>query len=158
MLYAPHFRQYVIIPALAVFPESMRRPAAVELLLGTALVESRLTYLKQGRETPGDGRGVALGLYQMEPATHTDLWRNYLAYRPSLAAWISSEGIRPDQDLITDLTYATRMARVLYWRVPDALPAVDDVLGLARYWKAHWNTAQGAGRVEDFIPRYRAYA
>ena len=47
------------------------------------------------------------------------------------------------------------MARVHYLRVPQPLPAADDIDGLARYWKAHWNTREGAGTPERFVESYR---
>ena len=60
--------------------------AAVHLLTGTALVESGLVWLGQ------TGGGPALGLWQMEPATHDDCWRNFLAFRPALAATVGQLG------------------------------------------------------------------
>ena len=43
---------------------------------GTAAVESRMgTYLRQIG-------GPALGIWQVEPATHLDCWDNWLDYRP----------------------------------------------------------------------------
>ena len=52
--------------------------------------------------------------------------------------------------LDTNLAYATAMARMLYWRKPEALPAADDIPGLAAYWKRHYNTAAGRGKPADF--------
>jgi len=53
---------------------------AVELLMLTAAAESNLgEYLRQV------GRGPALGIFQMEPSTETDIWYNYLRYRSELA-------------------------------------------------------------------------
>ena len=54
----------VICPALEKL--SLWSPSAEELVLGTAIVESGLTYLKQ------HGDGPALGLWQVEPATHDE--------------------------------------------------------------------------------------
>ena len=99
--------------------------------------------------------GPALGIFQIEPATHADVWANYLAYRENLAgrvASLASEQPRLDQ-LVWNLAYATAIARLIYYRRPEPLPAADDLAGLARYWKAHFNTALGAGSVEDFLRR-----
>ncbi len=52
--------------------------ATGELVLGKAIVESNLTYLKQ------HGDGPALGLWQVESATHEDLYANHLNYRPEM--------------------------------------------------------------------------
>ena len=57
----------------------MRRCGTVdERLLGTARVESDLRHRRQIG-------GPALGLFQMEPATHNDIWESYLKYRAQLA-------------------------------------------------------------------------
>jgi hypothetical protein len=148
MLDPEQFRRLVIRPALQTI--GLWSGAAETLLLGTALTESGLTWLRQ------TGGGPALGLYQIEPATHADLRRNYLAFRPRLAARLLglSAGVGPGQDqLVWNLGYATAIARLVYYRVPAPLPAADDLAGLARYWKAHFNTALGKGRTADFVAR-----
>lgn len=53
---------YVVRPVLRVM-SAWSQPAE-DLVMGTAAQESRLTYLRQL------GGGPALGLWQMEPATH----------------------------------------------------------------------------------------
>ncbi len=146
MLDPGQFRRLVIRPALQAI--GLCSPAAERLLLGTALTESGLRHLHQVR-------GPALGIFQIEPATHADVWANYLAYRENLAgrvASLASEQPRLDQ-LVWNLAYATAIARLIYYRRPEPLPAADDLAGLARYWKAHFNTALGAGSAEDFLTR-----
>ncbi len=49
------------------------------------------------------------------------------------------------------------MARVHYLRVPEPLPAPGDIEGLARYWKAHFNTPAGAGTPAGFVANWRRY-
>ena len=129
-------------------------PAAVNLLLGTAAQESRLgTYLRQV------GGGPALGIYQMEPATEHDLWGNYIRYRPDLASRISMVCGRsgPGPWLEWDLAYQTAMARVHYLRIPVPLPDPDDIPGLARYYKMHYNTPAGAATEAEFVANYHRY-
>src|SRR6056300_1676988 len=99
MLDPAQFRSQIIIPALDVL--GLNSKAAQELLLGTAIQESRLTYLKQ------IGGGPALGLYQIEPATHHDLYANYLSYRPLLRELMFDLGSRDDDSLVWNLRYAT---------------------------------------------------
>ena len=77
MIDVKQFRANIIEPALTVL--ELDSVAAQELLLGTAVQESRITYLRQL------GNGPALGLFQMEPATHNDIWDNFLEYKPELA-------------------------------------------------------------------------
>lgn len=127
--------------------------AAMVLLLGTAAQESRLgTYIKQV------GNGPALGIFQMEPATEQDIWRNYLDYHPELAEKIKAvTGVRgPGGQLYFNLAYQVAMARVHYLRVSAPLPPADDLPALARYWKKYYNTALGAGTVEEFKRNYLA--
>ncbi len=76
MLSGTSMQTQVIYPALNKM--GMWSEVAGELVLGTAIVESNLTYLKQ------HGEGPALGLWQVEPATHEDLYANYLNYRPEM--------------------------------------------------------------------------
>ncbi len=147
------FRVEVVRPVLV---HLGRHSAAAEnLLVGTALHESGgLRWLRQL------GGGPAFGLYQIEPSTHDDIWRNYLRFRPRLndrvARLAANEPTRPEQ-LITNLAYATAIARVHYLRVPASLPDADDLGGLARYWKRHFNTPKGAGTTAAFIDTYRHF-
>lgn len=129
--------------------------AAEELLLGTAIQESRCgTYLRQL------GGGPALGVFQMEPATHDDIWDNYLRYQLQLAGKVGALlAPWPDRapQLVGNLAYATAMARVHYRRVPAALPAAGDLLAQARYWKRWYNTPLGAGTPEEYIAAWRRF-
>ncbi len=153
MLDPRQFRVLVIRPTLKHL--KMWTPAAENLLLGTAAHESRLTYLKQ------HGSGPALGVYQIEPATHEDVWENYLKYKGDIAGrvralasqnWPGENNMH--RELITNLAYATAIARLVYYRRPEPMPAANDIDGLARYWKQHYNTPLGAGRPAEFVAHY----
>ena len=150
MIDVKQFREVVIRPALKLI--KLWSPEAEELLLGTALQESRLKYLKQL------GSGPALGVFQMEPNTHDDIWKNYLHYKPDLAALVAklSHSVNA-QSLATDLLYAAAMTRVHYLRVPAALPAEGDWDGQACYWKEYYNTYLGAGTEEEYLDVLEAY-
>jgi len=152
MLNIPQLRQNVVQPVLQALDAYSK--AAENLLIGTAVQESRLEYLKQL------GGGPACGLFQMEPATHDDIWTNYLAYQPDLRARIEAFAV-PHQDrhdqLAWNLAYATAMCRAHYRRVREALPDEGDVDGLARYWKRYYNTELGAGTVSEFKDKYIRY-
>ena len=67
---ASQIRSMVIRPSLKKL--GLHSTSAEELVPGTAIVESGLTYLKQ------HGEGPALGLWQVGPATHEDLYTNFL--------------------------------------------------------------------------------
>ncbi|MEQ9330255.1 hypothetical protein [Thalassobaculum sp.] len=127
------------------------------LLLGTAAHESRFGELRQN--APGGRPGVARGIYQIEPATALDLDRSWLAYRPEFRVALDryrAPAPSFEARLAGDLVYQTALARLLYYRAPAPLPAEGDVAGLARYWKAYWNTPAGAGTVERWLADWQA--
>lgn len=127
---------------------------AENLLLGTCAQESRMGhYIKQIN-------GPALGIFQMEPATHNDIWGNYLMYKQDLSdrviRLIASAPSRLCQ-METNLAYQAAIARIHYLRVPEKLPKGDDIEEMARYWKKYYNTEQGKGTEEEFIKNYKEY-
>jgi hypothetical protein len=147
-------RRYVIAPALRVI--GMGGNDAEELLLGTALQESDC-----GRHLHQEGAGPALGVWQMEPATHDDIWRNYLlaATRSSLAVVMRSlvfGAIVRSAQLAGNLYYACAMARLVYERVDEKLPAAGDIEAQAAFYKRHYNTAAGAATADAYIAKWRA--
>ena len=120
-------------------------PAAEQLVLGTGITESRLRYLKQ------IGRGPALGIYQMEPATFRDIIANFLKYAPEKDLIEDLRDQRPTTQSIEvcyNLAYATAMCRAHYRRQKPALPRAGNAIGLAKYWKQWYNTKYGAGDVD----------
>lgn len=144
-------RELVIRPALQCIGKHSQ--AAENLVLGTMLVESSGKYLKQL------GKGPALGLIQMEPATHDDIWNNYLKTRHKLRKAVeelctSSEISEGALELVGNLFYAAAMCRIQYLRKQPPLPAVDDAVGMAAYWKQHYNTTAGEGTLERALPYF----
>jgi len=157
MIVSSDLRKWVVRPTLQKM--NLWSESAEQLIMGTAAQESRLgTFLKQIE-------GPALGIYQIEPTTHQDLWTNYLSYRPEKAALIAGFASRnsgpltqpDDQELVTNLAYATVIARMIYFRVPEALPDGTDISALALYWKTHYNTNLGKGKISEFEQNFRKY-
>jgi hypothetical protein len=134
----------VVQPVHAAFGAPWDSAAAQVLSLGTALHESNAgEYLRQVS-------GPALGAWQMEPATHDDCWKNFLNYRPELAAAVRRfqvPGVGAAQ-MVWNLGYACAMARVRYIRASDPLPGADDYAGLAAYYKRAYNSTLGAAVVD----------
>ena len=129
------FYHHIIWPTLD--DMGLRSDAACQLLLGTALVESNLEHIVQV------GSGPALGPYQMEPATHDDIWENYLQGRPARRLDVAKHLIgnhRSASEMKGNLYYATAMARIHYWRVKAALPPKGDIEAQAWYWKRWFHT------------------
>jgi hypothetical protein len=151
MIDVKQFREVVIRPALKKI--KLWTPEAEELLLGTALQESRLKYMKQL------GSGPAVGFFQMEPRTHDDIWKNYLRAKPDLAQRVAQlSHVVNAQSMSTDLLYAAAMCRVHYLRVPHRLPAEGDIQGQARYWKLFYNTNYGSGTEEEYLEVWESYS
>ena len=154
---ALQLRHEIIRPVLkhldSVIPYSM---AAENLLMGTCAQESRM-----GQFLVQLDNGPAKGIFQMEPATESDIWGNYLTYRPELKA--SIDFIIPVNNLMdmsmlsSNLIYAAAMCRVHYYRVPMALPPAENVHQMANYWKLHYNTPEGKGTEAEFIHNYNRY-
>lgn len=162
MLNVEHFRELIIRPTLEHL--DMWSPAAENLVLGTGIKESSLCYLKQL------GGGPALGLYQMEPATHDDIWANYLVSKKDISskvedfmAEVFTSLVEGDsffgwaRQLPGNLYYATAMCRIHYWRRPEPLPDAEDADAMGAYWKQWYNSDQGAGVPEDFARLFRHY-
>lgn len=146
-LHTGQLREYVIRPTLKFIGHYSE--AAEELLMLTAAAESELGhYIHQVG-------GPALGIYQMEPATHDDIHANWLRYKAMRDAvqQLGSEA----RDLPGNLYYATAMARCHYLRVSEALPNPISPESLAQYWKDHYNTHQGAGTVAEAVEKYHEF-
>lgn len=146
-------KEIVVVPALTAL--GLNTPSAVNLLLGTAAVESQMgKYIKQIK-------GPALGIYQMEPRTYLDIWLRLIdpkiALKAKIKLLLGYEGKPPAERLSSDLMLATIMTRLYYFSIPQSLPDKDDIMGLGTYWKDHYNTHLGAGSVQEFTDAYYRY-
>ncbi len=146
---ADDFLALIIEPVLCHLSEVPFSKAASELLLGTAIKESQ--NFKYRRQIVGP----ALSYFQIEPATHDDIWDNYLRYRPKLANQIKQLLTSPTASKLHELehndNYAAAMARIVYKRAPDKLPTFNDTSAMANYWKKHYNTPLGKGTPPGYI-------
>lgn len=149
------FRENVVRPVLERL--ALWSPVAENLMVGTALQESLLTYTRQIG-------GPALGYFQCEPATHTDCWVNFLNYRQTLAQKVKSflpeaiTGIPDPEIMVTNPYYACAIARVKYYRSSILLPIdPNNIEAIAQYWKNIYNTAHGKGKPEEFVSKYKKW-
>lgn len=122
---------------------------AVKLLTVTAMTESDLTHMTQHND------GLALGFFQIEPSTHD--WLKKKIKEDKVKSWLCLNLCRvdmtdhaPDHLLIYNLRYAAFIARQRYLVIPDAIPDANDNLALAAYWKDHYNTSLGDGKIKHF--------
>ncbi len=153
-----HLRGLVVDPVLKYL--DMYSRSGSNLMMGTAAQESHMGLYLMQVDSRGRPSGPALGPYQMEPPTHDDIWKNFLESRSDPLVKVSellSPGLPEPAEMIWNLKYATAMARIKYWRVPEALPDADDIEGLARYWKKFYNTPLGKGTVDEFVFNYEKF-
>ncbi len=123
------------------------------LLLGTAAQESQLGFhLKQGRRH-------GLGIFQIQPHTHRQIWDIYLINQPALASKIRGLASQrdflhhPHTELTTNLRYATAIAWLIYRAAGVDKIATNDVSTLAQLWYQHFHRGPSA-HVKDFKHNY----
>lgn len=124
-------------------------PEAVQIILATAAHES-----KGGEFIRQYPVGPALGIFQIEKATFSDILNNYLANHETLREKIRQEcncfAMVADA-LVYNLKLSIVFCRLKYLMCPGELPAVGDWKNVAAYWKKYYNTPIGAGKVEEFL-------
>lgn len=153
MLNIKQFRELIIKPSLNAIQAWSQD--AEELLVFTCAVESLGgTYIHQVN-------GPALGIYQMEPDTHNDIWENYISGKPSLMLMLNtnlgfSNFLYSDR-MIYDLKYATVMARIHYMRVKEKLPSAENVEDIWTYYKKYYNTEHGKSQENIAISKYYTF-
>lgn len=131
--------------------------ASENLVVGTAIQES--TYMDGSKTMLKQmGKGPALGICQMEPDTHDWLINDWLMHRPALLVKIHEWSVSMSAGEMTwNMAYAVAMCRVRYYTDAQPLPAADDLMGLANYWKRVYNTVEGKGRPMEFITKYQRF-
>jgi len=142
------FREKIIDPVIKEM--GLYSIEASDLLLGTAIYESKLIYQHQIK-------GPAVGLFQMEPATFNDLFENYLVFQTSKQTQLNKYaelGLEPRSPLnLYNPRHATAACRLQYYRDADKIPSDAD--GQARYYKRVWNTDGGKGSVVGYLEVWR---
>jgi len=149
MINLDQLRECIVRPVLERL--GMAGKNAENLVIGTGLTESKFTYLKQL------GSGPALGFYQCEPATYTDI-RRWLHTRPErlsdVLGVIERDELPPCEHLMHDIRLATVICRLHYWRKPGAIPSTIE--GQGEYWKKYYNTYLGKGTVDKYVRAAKA--
>lgn len=153
MLDCSQFRSLIIEPVLSKL--QMYSKQAEELLVFTCAAESLGGTLLQ------QVKGPALGIFQMEPNTYTDIWVNYIHSRNQLATLLAlhfgCNKIPPVERIIYDLHFAAAMARIHFVRCPGKLPDIKDIDGIWDYYKKYYNTDKGKAKKEDSIKKYQDF-
>jgi hypothetical protein len=151
MINTNQLREYIIRPALSKLSAYSRD--AEELIVFTCAVES------SGGEYIRQVKGPALGIYQCEPATYTDMWQNYIFHKTRLTSILSLQfavnGIPEAERLVYDLHYATAMCRIHYLRVKEKLPSGAEPEEMYAYYKNYYNTPLGKSTKGKSIDAYK---
>lgn len=153
MLDCSQFRSLIIEPVLSKL--QIYSKDAEEILVFTCAAESLGgTYLHQVK-------GPALGIYQMEPNTYTDIWINFIRGRNQLATLMAMHfgcnKIPEMERMIYDLHFATAMARIHYLRVKPSIPDMKDVDSIWGYYKHYYDTEKGKAKKEESIKKYQDF-
>ncbi|MGI9278403.1 MAG: hypothetical protein ACR2PX_02095 [Endozoicomonas sp.] len=152
---AKELRHYVVRPTLKHL--RMWSPTAENLLLGTAARESGLGFhLKQEHHQ-------ALGIYQISPRMHRNIWDHYLAKKSDLSSLIRGLASQreflahPHLELATNLSYATAIAWMIYYRTNKPIHKVphDDVRAMGKLWHNYYHRHH-PGPIESFVDSYKA--
>lgn len=123
--------------------ELPRTENAIRLLCMIAAHESGdFHYIKQVK-------GPALGIFQMEPATYDDVVA-YIKRNPERFVMLAHDLPELAEYMAFHPDFGAAIGRVFLLRVPKPLPDSDDIDGLAKYAKDHWNTHLGAAKWQDY--------
>lgn len=123
---------------------------AVDLLIMIAAHESRRGYYLH------QVRGPAVGIFQMEPATHDDIIAWMEARRPELLRKIFNWTSSSEAPMMAgNLYYAAFMARAFFLRFPEPIPVRHDLM--AEYAKWYWNTTAGKAVPADYLKAFNTW-
>jgi len=164
---AQQLHDYIIKPTLEYMGESYNTEEARFLLLCTAAIESDCGhFVKQVN-------GPALGIWQMEPDTENDIWKNcdaliYEDFSKLIERLVidhkSVHGTKDihNKDLVTSPVYACAMARLKYSMDPHALPKYNggtalDLDMFYRYYKRVYNTHLGASTFQKWLAKIKEH-
>ena len=156
---AQQLHDHIIKPTLEYMGGNYNTPEARLLLLATAAIESDCGYyIKQVN-------GPALGIWQMEPDTHDDIWYNCDALSSftefdqtdlvELLITFSIGGECNSKDMIDSSLYACAMTRLKYSMDSESLPKITgdrkiDEVEFYKYYKRVYNTNLGASTFEKW--------
>ncbi len=133
----------VAIPLLKKIPLGYTASSVLASEMIIAHESKRGEYIRQLRQGP------ALGMIQMEPATHDDVWKhgdtvwcNAVDVGIITRDQFNNQEHPPAERLIYDLQYNIFMVRQRLFMKPEALPHTPEQM--SAYLKEHWNSVAGA--------------
>ncbi len=118
----------VIIPTLKEIPHGYTEEAVMA-------IQMIIAHESKGGEYIAQTKGPALGIIQMEPFTHDEVWKwgDSIKFNALNMGLIGSKSER----LIYDLRYNVFMARQKLFMAPGALPRLSKLMAV--YLKKNWN-------------------
>lgn len=155
MINHTQLRQYVIKPPLLAIGHYS--PEDEEMLMSICSQETEDGfYLHQ---TVG-GKNAALGIFQMQPDTHDDIWeklKDSHIFSFKIMKTLNFDE-KPTADMMVyNLWYAAIMARLFWLHVKQPMPAINDSEGRWELYKKYWNTVKGKATKEEFMANYQRY-
>ena len=145
------FLQYVIQPTLRQL--GVQSGVAEQLLLATANFQSGLGQQLQQNQ--------GIGIYGISAELHTEVWDRYLALDCDLASQIRGMASQhefpkaPHCELLTNMSYATAIAWMIYRYRGVKIPDANDPATLARCWqKAFLNRPGSDKETAEFVCCY----
>jgi hypothetical protein len=154
------FLYYVIKPTLYKLGKPLESERAEKILLGTAVYESNLRFLRQ------IDNGPAISPFQIEPNTANVIWNKVINRSNELIELYENiyqnlsslviNGIDRTDQLHANLYLACAIARLVYWFDPELLPTSIEDMGA--YYKRVYNTAGGKGTAAGWIASYKKVA
>lgn len=126
--------ELVIIPTLKEIPVGF----SDEAVMAAQMV---IAHESMCGECIAQTRGPALGIIQMEPTTHDDVWKHGDSIKKNARTLkitgFFSKAHPPAERLIYDLRYNIFMLRQKLFMAPGALPG--NAKDMSVYLKKHWN-------------------
>lgn len=143
--------ELIIIPTLKEIPKGHSEEAvkAIQMIIAHESMQGH--FIKQAKGGP------ALGIIQMEPLTHSDVWRHGDSIQKNAELLhIVTRGtgvmnVPSPRRLIYDLRYNVFMARQKLFMAQGALP--NDSVDMSKYLKKHWN-GPGRATAQDYLLAY----
>jgi len=162
-IYAEDLREFIIRPTLILLDDWSE--GVENLLVGTAAQESQLGYRMQASNETG------LGIYRISAHTHLEVWDNYLVTDPESASRVRGLASQqqflksPHNELISNLSYSTAIAWMIYKRHEVNIADCFSSTELAKLWAAYYchRDVQShqieftSSHIEQFIDSYEKF-
>ena len=145
-------RRHVIRPLL--MSCNLWSHAAENLIIGTGLIESEFSFIKQFK-------GPALGFWQIEPNTYhfmVGCIKRKKEREELILEALEYNRFPKVERLLSDMSLSIIMARYRYLINLEPLPKASDIEGLARYWAKIYNTKNDEDQIGRFVYLYNRHA